>query len=81
MAGEAAVGSSTSATASASGLTAAFLAATKRDGKSVKMTSEELAAWVREHPDSPETSALKAWAEDREIFHDLKWGSSPEAAR
>ena len=63
-----------------SGLTAAFIAATKRD-VSVKMTNEELATWVREHPDTPEASALKAWAEDREIFHDLKWGSTPEAER
>ena len=45
------------------------------------MTNEELATWVREHPDTPEASALKAWAEDREIFHDLKWGSTPEAER
>ena len=41
------------------------------------MTPEELAEWVQGHPKAPETLALRAWAEDTEMFAELKWKDTP----
>lgn len=62
----------------ASGLTAAFLAAT-RAKETRRLTPDELAEWVRSHPNSDETAALRVWAEDDALFQHMKWANTPEA--